>query len=293
MIDDARATFYAALHNNKQTLNTYISANIPSLLLGDEIRIKQILINLLGNAVKFTPEYGTISVKLNGQFDAQSRRFCLELTVSDTGIGITEEQKQSLFSPFSQADTSTTREFGGTGLGLDISRQLAEMMGGGIQLNSALGQGSTFIVSLKLGIEQKDAVVGDRLKMTVNLKPLALNILVAEDDPTNQKVIRAMLNRLGHHSQIVDTGALVEGALKLQTFDVVMMDYHMPEMDGIEATRLLRSKSEYKDLPVVALTAATSTEERDDCREAGMNDFLSKPYTLDALSKVLIKAVNK
>ncbi len=293
MIDDARATFYAALHNNKQTLNTNIAPDIPELLEGDEIRIKQILINLIGNAIKFTPENGLISVDLGGYPEPLQGQFFLELTVSDTGIGITEEQKQNLFSPFSQADTSTTREFGGTGLGLDISRQLAEMMGGGIQLKSVVGEGSTFIVSLRVGLKQED-IAGDTSKhASANQSTQELNVLVAEDDPTNQKVIRAMLNRLGHQSLIVDTGALVEGALQKQAFDVVMMDYHMPEMDGIEATKLLRSKPEYKDLPVVALTAATSTEERDNCLDAGMNDFLSKPYTLDALSKVLVKAVNK
>lgn len=293
MIDDARATFYASVHKNKQTLKTHISDNIPSFLIGDEIRIKQILINLIGNAIKFTPENGVISVNLDGYTEPHSQRYFFEMTVSDTGIGITEEQIQNLFSPFSQADTSTTREFGGTGLGLDISRQLAEMMGGGIKLTSKVGEGSTFSVSLKLGVEAHDSDQQNSSVDRSDISTSSLNILVAEDDPTNQKVIRAMLTRLGHEVEIVDTGAMVEGALQRQTFDLVMMDYHMPEMDGIEATKLLRSKEQYQDLPVVALTAATSTEERDNCLSAGMNDFLSKPYTLDALSKVLAKAMNK
>lgn len=290
MLDDVQATFYAPLHHNQQTLTIRISESVPGELLGDEIRIKQILINLIGNAIKFTPKQGRISVVLSGSSDPVHKRYQLEISVTDTGIGMTEEQQKNLFSPFSQADTSTTREFGGTGLGLDISRQLAEMMGGGITLKSIQGQGSTFIVSLNLGclahLSQEQQIAAD-VNSIILEGPL--QILVAEDDKTNQKVIRAMLTKLGHQVTIVENGTEVEPALKNGEFDVIMMDYHMPEMDGIEATKLLRSKSEFLDIPIVALTAATSTEERDRCLNAGMNDFLTKPYTLDGLSKVLGK----
>jgi signal transduction histidine kinase len=290
MLDDVQATFYAPLHNNQQTLTVRISDTMPGKLVGDEIRIKQILINLIGNAIKFTPEHGHISVVLSGFLDAAAQRFHLEMSVSDTGIGMTEEQQKNLFSPFSQADTSTTREFGGTGLGLDISRQLAEMMGGGITLNSIQGKGSTFIVTLNLGCLPHITSVQDTgIEAASAHLQGPLRILVAEDDMTNQKVIRAMLTKLGHQVTIVENGTQVEPALRDGRYDLIMMDYHMPEMDGIEATKLLRAQSEFQTIPVVALTAATSTEERDRCLNAGMNDFLTKPYTLDGLSKVLNK----
>lgn len=290
MLDDVQATFYAPLHHNKLTLTVRIAESVPPKLVGDEIRIKQILINLIGNAIKFTPEQGRISVALSGSADTKAKRFQLNISVSDTGIGMTEEQQQNLFSPFSQADTSTTREFGGTGLGLDISRQLAEMMQGGITLESTKGQGSTFIVTLNLGcLELATREESALLDADDGLQEGPLQILVAEDDHTNQKVIRAMLAKLGHKVTIVENGTEVEPALKQSDFDVIMMDYHMPEMDGITATKLLREKPEFLNLPIVALTAATSTEERDRCLKAGMNDFLTKPYTLDGLSKVLGK----
>jgi signal transduction histidine kinase len=287
LLDDVEATFFAQLHSNHQHLTCDISKGVPDRLQGDELRIKQILINLIGNAVKFTPEEGEISVNISGHSDIFKTTYHLDIAVSDTGIGITEEQQKNLFSAFSQADTSTTREYGGTGLGLDISRQLAEMMGGGIQLHSSPGKGTTFIVSLLLkqcAVASGQARIEDRITKPVSS---SLSILVAEDDATNQKVIRAMLSRLGHQVHIVENGAQVEPALKENNFDLIMMDYHMPEMDGIEATRLLRAKSEYQALPIIALTAATSTEERDRCLNAGMNDFLTKPYTLKGLSKAL------
>ena len=296
MLDNVQATFYAQLHQNQQQLTTRISDTIPSELLGDEMRLKQILINLIGNAVKFTPEQGRISVDVSGYPAMSGNKFHLDISVTDTGIGMTEDQQKNLFSPFSQADTSTTREFGGTGLGLDISRQLAEKMDGGIQLHSSAGKGSTFIVSVVLGNAQThDSMFNDSEEHTAALATSPLNILVAEDDHTNQKVIRAMLSKMGHKVSIVENGTEVEPALARDSFDVIMMDYHMPEMDGLEATRLLRTKSQFAKIPIIALTAATSTEERDRCLNAGMNDFLTKPYTLDSLAKVLnkVQSVNR
>jgi signal transduction histidine kinase len=288
MLSDVEATFYAQLHSRRIHFSVDVSPVLPEFIVGDEIRVKQILINLVGNAVKFTPENGSITVNVNGYMLAEKEKVRLEIKVVDSGIGMTESQLENLFSPFSQADTSTTREFGGTGLGLDISRQLAEMMGGGIDVISKLEKGSEFTVSLVLGLDQTahhglDASV----PKSSHAKMSSLSILVAEDDATNQKVIKAMLQRLGHTVTLVDSGVRVLEILEKNEFDVILMDYHMPEMDGIEATRRLRAQSEYRDIPVIALTAATSTDERDKCLAVGMNDFLSKPYTLKGLTNVL------
>jgi PAS domain S-box-containing protein len=253
--------------------------DLPAWIQGDSHRIRQILINLLSNAVKFT-ERGTISLVIDGQALADGD-FKLSFAVSDTGIGIHAEQQATLFTPFTQADASTTRRFGGSGLGLAICQNLAHLMGGSIEVTSEPGRGSIFTFLLRTRACQPQP----------SLTPLApkpceslhLRILVAEDNPINQRITQVFLKKLGLQCQMVDNGRQAIQALSEQSFDMVLMDLHMPEMDGLEATRLIRKTYGSKSPPIIALTAAASWEDKKACEEAGMDDFLTKPVQLSGL----------
>jgi CheY-like chemotaxis protein/HPt (histidine-containing phosphotransfer) domain-containing protein len=270
-----------------------ISAQIPRLLHGDPHRLRQVLTNLLFNATKFT-EQGevTLDAELANKSDGSAT---IRFSISDTGIGIRSDQIARLFSPFTQADTSTTRKYGGAGLGLAICKHLVEMMGGTIGVNSQEGQGSTFwftAVFVLASPEQRpaneveDGMPGIRSGAT--FRGQRARILVAEDNATNREVALAQLRRLGHKPTAVTNGADAVSAVALGHYDLVLMDCEMPVMDGFEATRLIRSSAGEK-VPIVALTANASSTDRDRCLREGMNDFLAKPTELGRLAEVLSK----
>jgi signal transduction histidine kinase/ActR/RegA family two-component response regulator len=261
-----------------------IDPELPTSLSGDPGRLQQVLINLLGNAVKFT-EKGSVELELQSQPLGEGRYQVL-ISVTDSGIGITPEQEQRIFQAFTQADASTTRRFGGTGLGLSISAQLVRMMGGTLKVASKPGIGSTFSFALEMQAASAPIqVVAQRVE-----KPIQpLKILVAEDNEVNRVLMQRVLTRAGHSVVPVVNGKLAIEALKAESFDVVLMDVHMPEVDGLEATQAIRAREalEGGHVPIVALTALAIKGDADRCLAAGMDAYLSKPLNTVALNVLL------
>jgi len=259
-------------------------------VLGDPFRITQIMNNLLSNAIKFT-ESGSINVQYNLMTLGDNLR--LDVIVSDTGIGVSETALPYLFDSFSQADTSTTRKFGGTGLGLSITKQLCELMGGEITVESELGKGSAFQFSVKLAYPNPTISVEQKPPTTQSFA--ALRVLLVEDNFINQEVMRAILSELEISVDVANDGLEALSMLaqsQSAAFDLILMDCQMPNMDGYEATRRIRAGDagqKFSQIPIAALTANVLDSEREKCREAGMNDYLSKPINFDALKAVLKK----
>jgi two-component system sensor histidine kinase/response regulator len=243
------------------------------LVLGDPVRLGQVLTNLAGNAVKFTA-IGKISVDV-AAIECGRDRAVIRFSVSDTGIGMTPEQVTTMFEPFVQADGSTTRRYGGTGLGLAISRQLVEAMGGQLVAETTPGAGSTFAFTLAFALPPSDALAPQRPTAPVSLR--GTRVLVVEDNAINQQVARELLEGVGAIVAIADSGrAAVEQAIAaVPAFDAVLMDLQMPGMDGFEATRRIREHQ--RTLPIIAMTAHAFEQEKGKCLAAGMNDHVAKP----------------
>ncbi|MFQ3578742.1 MAG: ATP-binding protein [Bacteroidales bacterium] len=276
-------------------LQSVLDTSIPVYLVADSLRLKQILINLINNALKFTHEGGVIlSIKLNTMIEKQ---VSLHFSVKDTGIGIPEDKIEHIFDKFSQADISTTRKYGGTGLGLSISKQLVEMMGGTITVKSKVGEGSEFMFDIILPLANQEEIdklkleensIGQTVKVTFNKE---LTILIAEDNLTNQKYIKNLLLLYNLKPYIVNNGLEALEAVHNNNFDIILMDLNMPEMNGIDATIAIRNDADpkIKSIPIIALTAAAYKEDKEKMLAAGMNDYLSKPINEDALIKTLKK----
>ncbi len=258
--------------------------DVPTLLLGDPLRLKQVLINLGNNACKFT-EQGEISISTRRLPD-EDDDVVLEFSVCDSGIGMTPEQIGRLFAAFSQADTSTTRRYGGTGLGLAISKHLVELMGGRIGVTSRPGHGSTFTFTARFG---RAAGLGPiPARTSVDLPALrGARILVVEDDEINQEVERGLLEKAGVEVDLAGSGRAALELLKNARYDAVLMDIQMPEMDGYQVTRLIRQNPAFRDLPIIAMTSYALTGDREKSLEAGMNDHLSKPINPDEFFSTL------
>ncbi|WP_374360230.1 PAS domain S-box protein [Pseudoduganella danionis] len=261
------------------TLQVEVGSGVPAICLGDPTRIRQILLNLVGNAIKFT-HAGSITLQLETMDDGQ-----IHFAVRDTGIGMTEEQLDRVFELFTQADVSTTRRFGGTGLGTTICRNLVELMHGKIWAESSYGAGSTFHFTLPLPAVHNPGtpvrLPTDDYELSARA-PRAFRILLAEDVATNARLVMLRLSQLGHEVIWQDSGhGAVDACLK-EDFDVVLMDVMMPDMDGLEATRAIRMMrpSDAAYLPIIALTASVLPEDHRRCREAGMDAVLGKPIDL-------------
>ena len=293
-------------HEKGLELVCLVEPAVPLLLRGDPGRLRQILINLGGNAVKFTGK-GKIVIRVSMEGEDE-QIVTIRFAVSDTGIGIPANRLDSLFSPFTQVDSSKTRKYGGTGLGLAISKQLAESMGGKIGLESKEGIGSTFWFTA--AFEKQPAGSGSakekfaRIEGEVAMEHSAgepaisgkgnckMRILVAEDNPVNQKVAQAMLKKMGLRTDVVANGQEAINALQVIPYDLVLMDCQMPEMGGFEATRVIRqegSKALNPSIPIIAMTAATMQGDREKCIQAGMNDFIAKPVQKRELAEMLAK----
>ncbi len=260
-------------------------SRIPDHLVGDSSRLTQVVANLLSNAVKFT-EQGRITLTTELTEQARNGSLWITLKVSDTGIGIQPEQQQALFSAFSQADGSSTRKYGGTGLGLTVAQRLTQNMGGELRVESIPGQGSTFSLSLPFQVTEAEAA-----------SPLVENapdfhnrrILVVEDNSLNQLVAKRFLARLEIITDLAENGqsALEKVATAEVPYDAILMDIQMPVMDGLEATRRLRSQFSQTQLPIIAVSANTSDQDRKNCLAVGMNDFIPKPLDLAGLTRIL------
>ena len=277
-------------HEKRLVLSYIIDDGTPQAIMGDPIRLQQILANLLSNAVKFTPN-GEISVSISSK---KLENSCYEMyfAVKDTGIGIPEDKMSRLFQTFTQIDSSTTRTYGGTGLGLAITKKLVEMMGGRIWAESRLGKGSTFnftILADATSIKPASMNPGSQQESDDEEdKNHVIRILLAEDNPVNQMVLLKMLNKLGYKADVAANGKEVLRSLELQLYDLILMDIQMPEMDGFEAAKAIRKRFGSADQPkIIAITAYALKGDREKCLAAGMDDYISKPVKLDELRTVL------
>ena len=266
------------------SLELSLPAGLPVWLRLEPTRLRQVILNLLSNALKFTARG---SVTLSAQAAVQDDGVQLTLSVSDTGIGIPAERLSHIFDAFTQADSSTTRLYGGTGLGLSICQQLTALMGGTLKVDSAPGRGSTFSVVLPVAHAAPAAAPALAPSETHTVRP-GLRVLVAEDNRVNQRVIQAQLDLLGGDVTIVANGAESVQAASQGAYGVILMDHHMPVMDGLEATRRLRAQG-YTGT-IIALTASALAEDAEAARLAGMNGFLSKPLKLAQLRESLASA---
>ena len=275
------ALFQARALEKNLRLTLELQGDVPAALLGDPTRIRQILLNLVDNAIKFTPRG---AIELRGDFETAGPEIDCRFSVRDTGIGIDADTQARLFQAFSQADSSTTRHYGGTGLGLAVSSQLAELMGGRLGVDSSAGEGSRFTLRLRLPATRLPLVdLSEAPAVRLQGK-----VLVVEDHPVNQKVLAHQLHEMGLRYRIAASGREALAAVAEETFDLVLMDWQMPEMDGLEATRAIRRlPPPVATLPIVALTANAHASFRRTCLAAGANDYLSKPYTEAALAAVL------
>lgn len=272
------------------TLCWNVAEEIPPWVVGDPMRLRQVLINLVGNAIKFTDE-GSIQV------DVTPGRKCsdsveLEFSVRDTGIGISADKLESIFSAFEQVDTSTTREYGGTGLGLAITSRLVEAMQGTVRVESKLGQGSTFqfnAVLQRCADVPREAIPRGVESVSAEMEPL--RILLAEDGKANQTMAVGLLHKWGHQVSVVENGLEVIDAYRNGSFDVILMDLQMPMMDGIEATKVIRKieANSQQHISIVAMTAHAMKGDRKRCLDAGMDDYVSKPVRRPDLMRVLLR----
>jgi signal transduction histidine kinase/CheY-like chemotaxis protein/streptogramin lyase len=274
-------------------LTLSVPDSLPLWLHGDSLRLKQILLNLLFNAVKFTG-HGAIQLKVEQQESSSPLQARLLFEIEDTGIGISQEAQGRLFRSFEQAESSTTRRFGGTGLGLAICKRLVEMFQGEIGVRSELGVGSTFWFTLELALADSPAAVQKESPrsalpaFTCEKGQMQRTILVAEDNLINQKVALRLLSILGYNAEVAENGEVALQHVQDGQYDAVLMDMHMPVMDGLEATRAIRRlATPASQIPIIALTANALQDERRKCLAAGMNDFLTKPIDKDLFESVL------
>jgi signal transduction histidine kinase/ligand-binding sensor domain-containing protein/CheY-like chemotaxis protein len=262
-----------------------VAADVPGRLVGDAGRLRQVLTNLIGNALKFTDQ-GEIRIEVTNAASSDdttnNAKVMLRFAVIDTGIGIAENDRARIFEAFTQVDGSATRRFGGTGLGLAISSQLVQLMGGRLHLESTVGRGSTFSFAATFGIAQTPRAAAPLPVYARAARPLA--VLVAEDSPVNQLLVRRLLEKAGHHVTIVDNGVAAIEAVARGRFDAVLMDVQMPEMDGFDATSRIRAaENGGPRLPIIALTAHAIQGDRERCLAAGMDAYVSKPIRPELL----------
>ena len=266
--------------------------DLPDTFLGDAGRLAQIIMNLVGNAIKFTDQ-GEVEVNVSRE-SGSNDSVCLRFCVRDTGIGIPVAHQQKIFESFRQADASTTKRFGGTGLGLSISSQLVQMMGGRIWIESEAGQGTKFYFTANL--EVCDQQLAEKTSLAESQVPVrSLRILLAEDGLVNQKVAIGLLTRQGHEVVLATDGAEAVDALDKDEFDLVLMDVQMPNMDGHEATRIIRQKEQTsgRRTPIVAMTASAMKGDEERCLESGMDDYIAKPFNPKTLSRIIAKCTDQ
>ena len=269
------------------TVDARVSPIIPRLVRGDALRLRQVLTNLTGNAIKFT-ERGVVTV-VASSLSQSGNHAVVRFSVTDTGIGIRPEQAEKLFAPFVQADASTTRKYGGTGLGLAICKQLVEMMGGTIGVDSEAGKGSTFWFTIPFEAAAPGPLAAETVRPAAKApRNDDRRILVAEDNATNRLVVLAQLKKLGYGATAVTNGSEAVEAMRAGGYDLVLMDCEMPVMDGYEATCEIR-ESLHSDIPIIALTASAMRADRERCMKEGMSDYLSKPVDLGHLGEIIAK----
>ncbi|MDR9827897.1 ATP-binding protein [Vibrio sp. FNV 38] len=281
LFDRLRSIFEPKATEKSLQFTIIKSDTLPKAVKGDLERITQILVNLIGNAIKFT-DSGSVNVRFDWS------KTTLNFEVEDTGIGINESAQKKLFQPFTQADRSSKRNFEGTGLGLAICHQLVELMGGSLSFRSEVDKGTRFFGHIPLELLAPDeALPSDSIKKTENTLPKNLSILVVEDIKMNQLIINQMLLKLGIAPDIKENGVEAVKAIETKHYDLIFMDCRMPVMDGFEATAKIRAMGFLQ--PILALTASTTLAERELCIESGMNDIITKPCRAEEISNALAK----
>jgi signal transduction histidine kinase/ActR/RegA family two-component response regulator len=293
LVQHAMKGFRFAANPKGLTLVSEIDPSIPNWVKGDPNRFRQILNNLVSNAIKFTQK-GQVTVRLIPESSAiDTRQTRIRFEIEDTGIGLSEAALQRMFIAFSQAEASMSRRYGGTGLGLSISKQLAEKMGGDIGVNSVEQTGSTFWFTLPFEIGQSQALEIDSLKSKPEIDFMANStrpkILVTEDNRVNQMITVRMLEKMGCQAQIAEDGYQAIAALEASDFDLVLMDCQMPNLDGLDATRKIRASNSVRNprIPILAMTANAMKGDKEKCIESGMDDYVSKPIAYDELALIV------
>jgi signal transduction histidine kinase/CheY-like chemotaxis protein len=281
--------FMARSLNADILLHAQIDEDVPARVFTDGQRLRQVLINIIGNAVKFTRQ-GEIRIRVLVAHPpaSPSGQVTLGFEIKDTGIGILPGQIQRLFQPFAQVDSSVTRKYGGIGLGLSISQRLVELMNGRITVDSTPGAGSTFAFTIQTRPVQVRTIPANNPSIPPLAEKYPLRVLLAEDNPINQQLALVILNKMGYEPCIAANGKEVLDHLKKASFDLIFMDVQMPEMDGLEATRRIRAGKGPQPV-IIAITANVTRQDREECLAEGMNDYLSKPVDLEQLCYMLEK----
>ena len=307
LVNSTLGSFQLMFQEKELKINKHYDERIPEILLGDPVRINQILLNLLSNSLKFTSYGGQITINVNilEQDESEANtvsgdhdKVNIEFIVSDTGIGIPTEKLDVIFDPYVQSSSDTTRKYGGTGLGLSIVKRLVNMMNGTISVKSQLAVGTTFTFVLPL---QKTTAtfISKKAEIKINdnkLKQLGkLKVLLVEDIQLNQLLAKIILNGFGFETDVADNGKIAIELAEKNNYDIILMDLMMPEMDGYDATQYIRTKMEppKSNTPIIALTADVTQRDVDRCSEVGMNDYISKPYNENDLLNKIVRLVNK
>ncbi len=282
--------FETKIHEKNLELIKQYDHNIPDVIVGDPVRLHQIILNLVGNAVKFTSE-GTITVSVKIIKD-DPEMVTIEFAITDTGIGIPENKLANIFDDFQQATSGTSRIYGGTGLGLAIVKQLVEPQGGSIKVTSKVGEGSTFafVLSFLKTKANADPETDPAIQLEDEIKNV--KILVVEDIPLNQLLMKTLLEDFGFEMDIAGNGRIAIEKLNHNTYDIILMDLQMPEMNGFEATEFIRTKMN-SQIPIIALTADVTTVDVEKCKAVGMNDYISKPIDDKLLYTKIVKYLKK
>ncbi len=281
LLETAIQLMRAKADKKKLILISFVSPDVQARVQGDPSRLRQIVVNLIDNAIKFT-EQGKILIQVCLDDDTKQIRFA----ITDTGIGLSQEQSAKLFQPFVQADGSTTRRYGGTGLGLSICKNLVELMGGKIGIHSSPGKGSTFWFTVPLEAATPKAVKVEKDPQLITSTTKRSAILLVEDNPVNAKLTILQLKRLGYTANVAGTGREAVNAVKQKQYALILMDIQMPDMDGLEATALIREMevTSRMHVPIVATTAHAMPGDREKCINAGMDDYMTKPLSLPLLA---------
>lgn len=288
LLDDVITINTVRADEKEISLTCHYDSSLPEVFLGDSNRLKQVLMNLISNAIKFTDQ-GLVAIKASA--NAIEGDICqVEIKISDSGIGIPADKRESIFSKFSQADSSITRKYGGTGLGLPIAKTLVELMGGTISLDSDIGKGSTFIIRLPITVSDG---VSEEKKDEQLIKPQATAfdndtpcVLLVEDSPPNVFVASIILENLGYRFEVANNGEEALEKIHRKTFDIILMDVQMPGLDGFSTTQLIRQHEAEKKIrhtPIIGVTAYALSGDKEKCLRVGMNDYLSKPFNPDVL----------